>query len=185
MKVKALLYCTKAKPYLSSNSFEYYVVDKKTYKSYMGNYNGKIVAECEMEVEEINVIHHYETSNVGIFCYDEVGTKTLDQFNLLQKSCLTRFELSDYLGTKDGYALHIKNLMVLNRPFELSELLKYEQSCYKDSHLTKAPQNMCSVWYKGQMYILISIQPHWLCKILNGDKILEIRKKVLKCMKGN
>ena len=31
-------------------------------------------------------------------------------------------------------------------------------------------------------YILISIRPEWLCKILNGEKTVEIRKKVLKEM---
>lgn len=31
-------------------------------------------------------------------------------------------------------------------------------------------------------YILISIHPEWLCKILNGEETIEIRKKVLKEM---
>ena len=30
--------------------------------------------------------------------------------------------------------------------------------------------------------ILISITPEWLCKILNGEKTIEVRKKVLKRM---
>lgn len=34
-------------------------------------------------------------------------------------------------------------------------------------------------------YILISIRPEWLCKILNGEKTIEVRKKVLKEMLGN
>ena len=33
--------------------------------------------------------------------------------------------------------------------------------------------------------ILISIRPEWLCKILNGEKTIEVRKKVLKEMLKN
>ena len=50
----------------------------------------------------------------------------------------------------------------------------------------KAPQNMMRVYsnigrYDCQ-YILISVRPEWLCKILNGEKTIEVRKKVLKEM---
>ena len=38
------------------------------------------------------------------------------------------------------------------------------------------------VWYKGERYALISIQSKWLCKILNGEKTIEVRRKVLKRM---
>ena len=34
----------------------------------------------------------------------------------------------------------------------------------------------------GNKYILISVRPKWLCKILNGEKTIEVRKKVLKEM---
>jgi len=30
--------------------------------------------------------------------------------------------------------------------------------------------------------VLISIRPEWLCKILNSEKTIEVRKKVLKEM---
>lgn len=51
----------------------------------------------------------------------------------------------------------------------------------------KAPQNMMRVYsnigrYKCSQYILISVRPKWLCKILNGEKTIEVRKKVLKEM---
>lgn len=51
--------------------------------------------------------------------------------------------------------------------------------------LGKAPQNMmkcCEIQYMVEDYILISIRPQWLCKILNGEKTIEVRKKVLKEM---
>ena len=52
-------------------------------------------------------------------------------------------------------------------------------------YCTKAPQNMCNVYDRfGNRYILISIQPQHLAKILNGKKTIEVRKKILKSLKG-
>jgi hypothetical protein len=58
------------------------------------------------------------------------------------------------------------------------------KSAYK---IQKAPQNMCIVrsYYPkdySEKYILISIRPEWLCKILNGEKTIEVRRTVLKEM---
>ena len=36
--------------------------------------------------------------------------------------------------------------------------------------------------YKKEKYILISIKSEWVCKILNGEKTIEVRKRVLKEM---
>ena len=49
-----------------------------------------------------------------------------------------------------------------------------------------APQNMmrCIDAYDNQ-YILISIRPEYLVKILNKEKTIEVRKKVLKEMIKN
>lgn len=60
----------------------------------------------------------------------------------------------------------------------------------KYSSLQKAPQNMMRVYDPweidengvGEAYVLISIHPEWICKILNGEKTIEVRKKVLKEM---
>ena len=49
-------------------------------------------------------------------------------------------------------------------------------------NVQRAPQNMMMVWYKGERYALISIKSKWLCKILNGEKTIEVRRKVLKGM---
>jgi hypothetical protein len=43
---------------------------------------------------------------------------------------------------------------------------------------------MCRVYGKnGAPYILISIKPEHLCKILNGEKTIEVRKKILNSLK--
>lgn len=100
----------------------------------------------------------------------------------------------------NGYAIHIKNLHVFDKPKELNSC--FTKKSYKDINklftdevmidsewyrpVEKAPQNMMRVKRVLQEDgILISIKPEWLCKILNGEKTIEVRKKVLKEMLKN
>lgn len=91
----------------------------------------------------------------------------------LKKMCLLPQQLLDYIKLgKDGYALHLSNIKIFDKPKELY-----------DYNIEKAPQNMMRVYDKfDNEYILISVQSEWLCKILNGEKTIEVRKKVLKEM---
>ena len=212
MKIKALLYSTKANPTL------YNVLGKFITTKYMGKdfmqdgvthpeLNGKIAAECDFEVEEIFQEFENETDRTGLFWY---RTNNLIEKELLERSGLTITELNEYLEPLEqkyvygkgwqikpnGYAIHIKNLHIFDKPKELNEYMsgKFEEGDYRDLYeLEKAPQNMqyVSTWYSdeismwGDTYILISIKPEWLCKILNGEKTIEVRKKVLKEMITN
>jgi len=183
---KLLLYCTKANPTL------YNVLGKFITTKYMGKdfkqdglthpeLNGKIVAECDFEVNELSNNNNYHD-------YLLKNNSELWENDILTKSCLTYDELNNYLKG-DGYAIYIKNLHIFDKPKELSE---YEDEW--EYPLEKAPQNMrrCySTLYSNieadmpirtDSYILISIRPKWLCKILNGEKTIEVRKKVLKEM---
>jgi len=188
---RLLLYCVKAKPYLVSynnTNKHWYLLRENEIKPFpqLNTYNGKIIAECDFEVEEINC------SSVFNHCY---ATWNLGQEELLKFSCLERKQLVDYLGYENqidgkwcGYAIHIKNLHIFDEPRELYDCLIYpkiEPRYYGCEHLSKAPQNMMYVELDDIKYILISIQPQWLCKILNGDKTIEVRKKVLKEMMNN
>lgn len=205
--MKLLLYCCKAKPYL-------YKTDDTMIEKMNGDYhtqlnkavlnnnclNGKIVAECDFEVEEILF-----KCNEGQALIDSKGwkgygykTKSLNASELYKKTGMSFSMLDDYLTTdvyceennkKMGYAIHIKNLHIFDKPRELED---YEDEW--EYPLEKAPQNMrrCySTLYSNieadmpirtDSYILISIKPEWLCKILNGEKTIEVRKKVLKEM---
>ena len=187
MKIKALLYCTKNKMnlrksikdkcYYLDNGSEFNIIPDEDYAL-----NGKIVAECDYEVEKIRTY----LDN----CYD---TKTLGGFALQSRSCLNAIELDNYLKGKNGKAIYIKNLHIFDKPKELSEChKKYGGKNYfpiSYMPITAAPQNMIKVWLyengKWVMYILISIQPQWMCKILNGEKDVEVRKVVLKEMLSN
>jgi len=198
--MKLLLYCTKEKPYLIGGYHTPYYLDKGGKKSVMDDrddiLNGKVVAGCDFELEEIfNVGDEYE----GLQLY----TETLSIEEILKKSCLSYKDYLVYvLSTENyGYAIHIKNLKIFDEPRELNDFVllnKYREDLKGTQYnvLTKAPQNMCKVAYskncinkynfndiyKGEC-VLISIRPEWLCKILNGEKTIEVRKKVLKEMK--
>lgn len=185
--MKLLLYCTKAKPYLFKNPTDvinqfikdYWCADKLDEKPFDEDIlNGKIVAECDFEVERLQIVYGkgWETKTIK-------GTENIEKL-----TCLSRDELYQYCKG-NGYAIHIKNLHVFNEPRDLED---YEDEW--EYPLERAPQNMrrCySTLYSNieadmpirtDSYILISIRPEWLCKILNGEKTIEVRKKVLKEM---
>ena len=205
MKPKLLLYCCKAKPYL-------YKTDDTMIEKMFGDYhtqlnkavlndnclNGKIVAECDFDVEEITIGRSYGfTPNLCI-----ISTKNLQPIELLSKSCYESYDDlfkylkydfdNDYGNHKGpyGYAIHIKNLHIFAEPKELSEYFskpKKMDTLYGSSwvceSIDRAPQNMMYAYDgEGNKYIVISIQSQWMCEILNGNKTVEVRKKVLKEM---
>lgn len=183
---KLLLYCTKAKKQkdlLWSNNLKHFFLDG-AYNRLIDDLpeyllNGKIVAECDFEVEEIKYFKKY----------DRYGSRRMNDLFLSKYSCLSRGEIKKYLKEQNGYAIHIKNLHIFDEPKELSDYKIIRDNGYSRLTLTKSPQNMMKVKeFKNGMvtdYILISIKPQWLCKILNDEKIIEVRKKVLKEMLNN
>lgn len=178
-KIKALLYCTKAKPYIMKYKDGKYKEMASFYnKQDLINcelLNGTIPCECEIEVEEI-------------YYLSWMNEKLRER--ILKQSCLTDKQFSDYMENKDTcYALHISNLKIFDKPRKLSNYhISYfnkEFNMMREKHIEKAPQNMCRAFDIKDTYILISIKPQWLCKILNGEQTILIKKQVLNCMKGN
>ena len=171
--MKLLLYCTKAKPYIMKyNDGKYKEIASFYNKQDLATcdlLNGKIVAECDFDVEEIEML----------------GDETNIYYGVEREACLTTEQIENYLGYDNdykGYAINIKNLHIFDKPYELGKALIYN---FNTQYIVeKAPQNMMKVYNRaGECHILISIKPEWLCKILNGEKIIEVRKKVLKEMK--
>jgi predicted transcriptional regulator len=120
--------------------------------------NGKVVAKFTLrKVEEI--IHDF--SHFSPFCH----TRELTSQKLYDKSCLSYNEIDNYLKGKTGYALHIEDLVIFDKPKELSEFHKIgfsewcaehppilsliePKKCYeelKQFMITKAPQSYCFV----------------------------------------
>lgn len=206
--MKLLLYCTKQMPRLVFTDGKWWLDNSKenTYweKGQIApiGYNDKIVAECDYEVEEIK----WNTTN---WVDNFLTTKSMSEEELQKRSCINGFNLREYFeicydsinDSVVGYAIHIKNLHIFDEPRELSDYYKFD-GIYNNINnwkpIKKAPQNMCYAYeykcelgFSGTMNrtlnknILISIRPEWLCKILNGEKTIEVRKKILKEMEGN
>ena len=181
---KLLFYCTKSKIRLFFDKLiKIFALGKIPSNN---DLNGKIVAECDFEVEE--------KLNYGLARRSELE---------LKGTCLTMKQLDEYLpkhkdyDDKDVYYyIHIKNLHIFDKPKELSEYytLNGRVDIENVKVISKAPQNMMYAFELTQdaglgyckaylnKNILISIHPEWLCKILNGEKTIEFRKKVLKEM---
>lgn len=188
--MKLLLYCTKAKPYIMKYKDGKYkeiasFYNKQDLATY-GLLNGKIVAECDFEVEDLRIV---DDDPLGAYWYE---TKTLSENEVLEKSCLTGDELFDYLGEdNEGYAIHIKNLHIFDNPKELNEFRKGKWIERKEGpvywieeEIKKAPSNMIYVVdEKGNDCILLTVMHEPLCEILNGHQTIIIKKNVLKEMK--
>lgn len=171
--VEVLIYCTKDKGKLV---FDYqtdqYQVFYESDSNCEDNLNGKVVAKFTLNmVEKIK-----EDESCGL-----LWSQTMIEETLLKASCLTQEELYGYLsvsigcdndGWVYGYAWHIDNLVVFDKPKELSDFnkvgyIEYAEELYReyiddgyskckawgkaefDAHieyrLTKAPQSWCYV----------------------------------------
>ena len=127
LPIDVYIYCTKNGGWLT----RWY--DPKTkergycgYNKENNNLNGKVVAKFTLnKVEEM------------YYCDEEY----------LKPSCLNIDELFDYLKEKVGYAWHISNLEIFDKPKELSEFNQkwYCKGLGKDflHPIGKAPQSWC------------------------------------------
>lgn len=79
--------------------------------------NGKVVAKFRCgKVEYIEAT--YDEYNYG---EDDYATETLRPETLYDKTCVSREQMFNYLGLKGGYAIHISDLEIFDKPKELSE----------------------------------------------------------------
>lgn len=114
-------------------------------------YDGKVAFKFRCyKVEEIKAIQHWDMNTPFYW------TKTLNNNLRLQKaSCLFDTEIYMYLGSKQGYAIHISDLEIFDKPKELSEFkikkkhtrlgTKFDRTYETIEPLTKAPQHFCYV----------------------------------------
>lgn len=137
------MYCTKDKETLVKNDIHKILeVETGKYKYGYGDevLNGKIVAKFTLrKVEEI---HESFEIDLGSPYYYE------NEECLEEQACLDKLGIQDYLDMKDGYAYHIEDLVIFDKPKELREFKRPNPS--KNKHLdrylpVKAPQNFCYV----------------------------------------
>jgi len=142
LPIDVYIYCTKKEPYAR----RYVHNDKWGTLEYIKS-DGKVVAKFTLnKVEKIITIGMY---------YHE--TKTLDKNELPKLSCLTRQELDNYLQGENGYAWHIDNLVIFDKPKEISEFENRTLTRPRNINpcviangyfvrpLTRAPQSWCYI----------------------------------------
>lgn len=120
LPIDVYIYCTKDnKNGLHWNTHKWVCVNNDTDVLKEICFNGKVVAKFTLnKVEKINS-----------YLEPEQWYKTNDTSgaDLIKKSCLTFKELDDYLLSGNGYAWHIDNLEIFNKPKELSEFYGTKQ----------------------------------------------------------
>lgn len=144
LPIDVYLRCSKGKPYIVAsysgvveNEKPYYV-DVRFMPPVISEFiNGKVVAKFTLnKVEKIP------------FDYDE-------HIRIYDKCCIDMKELISYSKSKTLYAWHIDNLVIFDKPKELSEFKRWVSKtiyCGMDSppyqdkvlmNITKAPQSYC------------------------------------------
>ena len=134
LPIDVYIYCTKDRKYVN-------LINRG------GFLTGMVVAKFTLnKVEEIK-------QRIGVFWVwggHPYYTDNVSEENLLKRSCLSAEELENYLQGKVGYAWHIDNLVVFNKPKEIGEFRTHKTYDLKDLHnchvaLTRAPQSWCYV----------------------------------------
>ena len=128
-----LIYCTKdtskgylveEKQYKDYSKIEYELETTNEIKGVNANriLNGKVVARFNATAEEIS--YNYRSDFTSVY------TDTLNTEDLEKQACLTRHEFAKYLKGDYGYAIHINDLEIFDKPKEISEFYKvgYENS---------------------------------------------------------
>lgn len=194
--IKCLIYCTKSKDYhldceIVNGKKKWFCWNKKAHhypfkyaKEELGNdyketFNGHIVAQFDCEkVDIIEVIERKNDKPVYI------SNGNVNYHWGFGDTCLSYEQLNLYLENKKGYAIHITNLKIFDAPVDLEKGGIYKDYNYRIKMVTKAPQNMQNVNdIFGKQYVLISIRPEWVEKILNGEKTIEVRKSIVNKLK--
>ena len=133
------IYCTKDKKYAN-------LINRG------GFLTGMVVARfwCD-KVETISLPYTYFGTNKWVSCENErtLQTETIDEQELLKKSCISEEQIYKYLNFKKspkqvGYAIHISKLEIFDEPKYLTEYYKSYIETEKGIYyqiLTKAPQN--------------------------------------------
>lgn len=180
--MKLLLYCTKAKPYLFENvkclkdvGNEYYTYNNNKYLEDK-TLNGKIVIECDFDVEEIFGISR------GTNQPDKYDFKWKDR--ILNGACLTNDQMNDYIP---HYAIHLKNLNIFDEPRFIQDYSKNENPY---NYIENAPKNMMYAYdvksfNNFEKKILIPVSPEEMCRIANKEQTIIVRRNVLKEMFKN
>ena len=150
------IYVTKGKDLLSDDGYgKYYIVKSKECKDIIKsrNYhsNGKVVARfwCDKVGRISNYPYGYEMYLSGSILTRDI--QVMKENEICAKACLTKQELRKYIPCdkeRYGYAIHINNIEIFDKPKELYDLKTAKPFVYTNGTkgtiyypLTYAPQN--------------------------------------------
>lgn len=153
------VYCSKGKPNLwLPYEYDCFKLDISS-QPYLSN---KPIIDCDYKMNDKVVFKFrcYKVEEIE-YVYSVKAlryvpkTNSLTDFRLIYDSGLTFNELNEYLKESGGYAIHISDLEIFDKPKELSEFNHWTDKkiqWYSVGEkvkvmvsLTKAPQNMCYV----------------------------------------
>ena len=128
----AKIYCSKDKKSFAKIPKEYQPFMERFLGKVIGEFVCDVIYETEPIEETQTVIRHYPRP----WWYNGAD------------DCLHHTELEDYLRGKVGYGWHISNLVIYDKPRELSEFHKPTLPTglrYEDDAITRPPQSWCYV----------------------------------------
>lgn len=142
--------------------------------------NGNIMAECELDFEEIGEPDHelYKDLNISQIQYDT---------ELLKESGLSNDEVNKYLKLSKGYAIYLNNLKIFDEPKNYSDFTTGDWVEYREGPVRWIPEEIKKPFFGMIMedsdynnYILIIISAKEACEIFNGKQSAIIRKRISK-----
>lgn len=147
--MKALIYCTKAKPFLEKGGDptckdEYqlfdWVCDEDRKTKVL---NGLIVAECDVKEAFVLISLPFceKSYYVSKYC-----PESLTPSKIREMSCLSNMELVEYGKGKDLYAYHFENVKAIE-PFPITDLYQDGTMVYP---LTRAPRSYRFAYQKAE-----------------------------------
>ncbi len=152
------LYCSKSKDKLIT--FDKYL-GSEIVCGYDCTSNKKHIKYCANGILNGKVVARFWCDKVEELIYgEEVGyprTKTLDSYDITEKSAIWNCDIKKYLKGKNGYAVHISKLEIFDEPREL-KYFHYYKTFHRSEpdeegrktfkaliQLNKAPQNYCYI----------------------------------------
>lgn len=130
LPIDVYIYCTKKKSCATFyrpgelDDWDYKITHfsvKKYGTRFEQKYGGKVVAKFTLnKVSDILKNYKYKSNGKTYVNY----ISNCGEINWCQKACLSSLELENYLSLKNGYAWHIDNLEIFDKPMELNEFYK-------------------------------------------------------------
>ena len=188
--MKCFIYCTKGTSYLYRNGNKFYCnqIGKQNPKDIL--LNGKVVASFDLDdverftannvSEEILKKSCLANEEISNYLKEKNGygwnIKNLEIFD--KPMNLFDFETQGICNMYSEIKKTIMGDYITKCYFKLCKYNYEGETCDNyPRQITKAPQSWQYAYDKNfEKTVLISIKPEWTCKILNGEKTIEVRK---------